>query len=92
MSTVAFSPATAAQPVALSTNVVVAVLTRVAGRWQMIVNRRAAQRLCDLDDHALADIGLTRSDLDSVFARAGLIGDPTVDLARLARHRSVASL
>ena len=42
----------------------VAALTR--GAWQFVVavkHRRELRRLIDLDDHTLADIGLTRSDL-----------------------------
>jgi uncharacterized protein YjiS (DUF1127 family) len=46
-----------------------AALTR--GAWQFVVavkHRRELRRLIDLDDHTLADIGLTRSDLHAALS------------------------
>jgi uncharacterized protein YjiS (DUF1127 family) len=56
-------------------------------------NRRAASSLAGLDDHMLADIGLTRSDLRDAYSEP-LWHDPTDVLAgraaerRLRRRRS----
>jgi uncharacterized protein YjiS (DUF1127 family) len=47
----------------------VAAFTR--GAWQFVVavkHRRELRRLIDLDDHTLADIGLTRSDLHAALS------------------------
>jgi uncharacterized protein YjiS (DUF1127 family) len=38
-----------------------AAVRRVVANWW---KRRSLRRLCDLDDHLLADIGLTREELD----------------------------
>jgi uncharacterized protein YjiS (DUF1127 family) len=59
----------------------VAALTR--GAWQFVVavkHRRELRRLIDLDDHALADIGLTRSDLHAALS-APPWRDPTKGLS-----------
>jgi uncharacterized protein YjiS (DUF1127 family) len=59
-----------------------------------IRNRRAATALAGLDDHMLADIGITRSDLRDAYAEP-LWHDPTDILVgraterRHARQRSV---
>ena len=61
-----------------------------------VKNRHDASRLANLDDHMLADIGLTRSDLRDAYAES-LWRDPTTILARragerrLAKHRSVST-
>jgi uncharacterized protein YjiS (DUF1127 family) len=57
-----------------------------------IKNRRAATVLAGLDDHMLADIGLTRSDLRDAYSEP-LWHDPTDVLVgraseRRTRHRS----
>jgi uncharacterized protein YjiS (DUF1127 family) len=67
-----------------------AVLTRgwrgfVAG----IKHRRALSRLADLDDHMLADIGLTRSDLYVAYCEP-LWRDPTSILERRISDRRTA--
>jgi uncharacterized protein YjiS (DUF1127 family) len=56
-----------------------------------IVNRTKANSLLDLDDHQLADIGLTRSDVRKAL-NLGLREDPTTRLAQLARIASVKAL
>ncbi|MBB3944886.1 uncharacterized protein YjiS (DUF1127 family) [Rhizobium skierniewicense] len=56
-----------------------------------IANRMAANRLLDMDDHQLADIGLTRSDLKTALD-TGLLDDPTTRLARCARMAAAKSL
>jgi uncharacterized protein YjiS (DUF1127 family) len=57
-----------------------------------IKNRRAATALAGLDDHMLADIGITRSDLHDAYSEP-LWHDPTDVLVgraaeRRTRHRS----
>jgi uncharacterized protein YjiS (DUF1127 family) len=59
----------------------VAALTR--GAWQFAVavkHRRELRRLTDLDDHMLADIGLTRSKLHAALS-APPWRDPTKGLS-----------
>ncbi|TGD98208.1 DUF1127 domain-containing protein [Methylobacterium nonmethylotrophicum] len=59
------------------------IVARIVTLW---INRRAAYRLAELDDRALKDIGLTRSDvigaLDLPFRQ-----DPTVPLVHRRRAR-----
>lgn len=57
---------------------------RALGR--SIRNRRVAAGLAGLDDHMLADIGLTRSDLRDAYAEP-LWRDPTDILASRAAER-----
>ena len=49
-------------------------------------NRRAFNRLADMSDYELADIGLTRTDL-----QVGWRLDPTAEFAPLARARTEAA-
>ncbi|WP_244656203.1 MULTISPECIES: DUF1127 domain-containing protein [unclassified Rhizobium] len=56
-----------------------------------ISNRIAANRLNEMDDHQLADIGLTRNDLKNAFD-AGLTSDPTTRLAHCARTAAAKAL
>lgn len=49
-----------------------------------VSNRLAVQRLDEMPDHHLADIGLTRADL-RFSQRLPLDHDPSVELARRAR-------
>ncbi len=60
--------------------------------WRAMRNRRAANRLADLDDFQLKDIGLSRSDIDSILRMSGIADDPSQLLARTARARSVRAL
>jgi uncharacterized protein YjiS (DUF1127 family) len=61
---------------------------KLARLARSIRNRRAATTLAGLDDHMLADIGITRSDLRDAYAEP-LWHDPTdilVDRATERRH------
>lgn len=61
-----FPAATQSRHLALA-NLVVGALARLRQRLE---NHRAARRLAALDDHMLADIGLSRSEIE-----AAVIGD-----------------
>ena len=50
--------------------------------WQ---NRRRLSKLKDLDDHLLADVGLTRDDLDWALHLPFAV-NPVIELQRRARH------
>lgn len=56
-----------------------------------IGNRLQANRLLDMDDHQLADIGLTRGDLKDALD-TGIMDDPTTRLARLAKMAAARAL
>lgn len=56
-----------------------------------IGNRLKANRLMELDDHQLADIGLTRNDVRRAL-NLGLGEDPTTQLAHLARLAAAKAL
>lgn len=62
------------------------VLNRTAGIARAIRNRRAANMLAGLDDHMLADIGITRSDLRDAYSEP-LWHDPTDVLVDRANER-----
>jgi len=67
-----------------------AVLTRCwRGFLLGIKHRREHSRLADLDDHMLADVGLTRSDLYVAYYEP-LWGDPTSILERRISDRRAA--
>ncbi|MGF0537174.1 DUF1127 domain-containing protein [Agrobacterium sp. ES01] len=51
---------------------------------RLIENRSAVMQLSELDDAHLADIGLTRQDLNRVINTAGLLDDPSRMLANAA--------
>jgi uncharacterized protein YjiS (DUF1127 family) len=59
--------------------------TRHLLRW--FTGRHAVNRLCDLSDHELQDIGLTRADL-AIVMRTPIGADPTVRLNAIARERA----
>lgn len=69
----------------------VAAVARVAGGFgamlRAIVNRRQIDRLADLSDHELADIGLRRTDL-IVASRLPFGVDPTARLSIFAHERT----
>jgi uncharacterized protein YjiS (DUF1127 family) len=58
----------------------------LAGMVRAFRNRRVAATLAGLDDHMLADIGLTRSDLRDAYSEP-LWHDPTDLLASRAAER-----
>ncbi len=60
-----------------------------AAAGRAIRNRRVAASLAGLDDHMLADIGLTRSDLRDAYSEP-LWHDPTDVLAARAAERRAA--
>ncbi len=67
-----------------------AALTR--GAWLLVVairGRRELLSLADLNDHMLADIGLTRSDLHDAYSEP-LWRNPTTVLSRRASRRRAA--
>jgi uncharacterized protein YjiS (DUF1127 family) len=66
-----------------------AVAALPMGLWRLVVaikHRRELAHLADFDDHMLADIGLTRTDLRDADAEP-LWRDPTSMLARRAAER-----
>lgn len=60
---------------------------RVAKLARSIINRLAANKLTEMTDQQLADIGLVRSDVMSAL-ETGLLDDPTLYLARAAKMRA----
>ena len=63
------------------------VLAAAAGLWRARQNRRAFDRLGEMTDAELADIGLARADLS--FAAALPFGaDPTRGLSMIAAERA----
>ena len=64
------------------------MMSRFARVGRAIKNRRAATVLAGLDDHMLADIGITRSDLRDAYSEP-LWHDPTdVLVGRAAERRT----
>jgi uncharacterized protein YjiS (DUF1127 family) len=51
--------------------------------WHTMRNRREALQLLELSDHQLADIGLTRDDVNCALS-SSLLSDPTRELARFS--------
>ena len=68
----------------------VAAVTRVTNGlrsfFRAVLNRREVNRLADMSDYQLADIGLKRSDL-LVVMHSPLGTDPTTKLSDVARER-----
>lgn len=60
----------------------------VSGLARAVRNRLAADSIRDLDDRMLDDIGLTRADVENVFATTGTFEDPTPGLTRAVRARA----
>jgi uncharacterized protein YjiS (DUF1127 family) len=63
-------------------------MVRVQSAWRALRNRLAANRVCDLDDRMLDDIGLTRRDVDAALHHSGALDDPSLLLASAARERA----
>jgi uncharacterized protein YjiS (DUF1127 family) len=65
-----------------------AVMVRTISVWRALRNRVASNRLHDLDDRQLDDIGITRSDLVTALERSGVLDDPSLLLSGAARERA----
>lgn len=65
------------------------IVASAAKFWRAFVNRRTANRLDDLDDHQLNDIGLTRLELHMTLRETGFASDPTKRLSSIAYRRSM---
>jgi uncharacterized protein YjiS (DUF1127 family) len=59
-----------------------ALETLLRTAWRRRRNRRVVNDLLEMDDHILADIGVTRGDVAVALSRSG-IGDPSVRLANM---------
>jgi Domain of unknown function (DUF1127). len=73
--------------------------SRVARLWaalasisRTLANRRAANRLTELDDFMLADIGLTRDDIDQILRTSSLFEDPSDRLSTAAEAHAQQAL
>jgi uncharacterized protein YjiS (DUF1127 family) len=62
---------------------ITAFISRAVSHWS---DRRMVHAIAQLDDHLLADIGLTRSDLDWALHQPSS-GRPSAELARVAAER-----
>ncbi len=62
-------------------------LNGMAKLARSIMNRMAVNKLTDMTDQQLTDIGLTRGDVVSAL-EAGFLDDPSMHLARAARTHS----
>jgi uncharacterized protein YjiS (DUF1127 family) len=67
-------------------NIVASVVRRVAHAVSVSRNRKALAALARLDEHMLADMGLTRADIRDAVAQP-LWSDPTAVLAERRRER-----
>ncbi|EJZ20333.1 DUF1127 domain-containing protein [Rhizobium sp. Pop5] len=65
----------------------VAALMPLASIFRVFRNRMEINRLHDLSDTQLRDIGLTRADLTSAFLASTFFEDPSEHLTRSARNR-----
>jgi len=57
--------------------------------WRVMRNRWASNRLHELDDRQLDDIGLSRHDVFAATHASRLFDDPAALLAETARRRAV---
>lgn len=62
--------------------------TSVKSVWRAMRNRHVANRLADLDDYLLDDIGLTRSDIERILRDTGIADDPSQQLTWAALKRT----
>jgi hypothetical protein len=60
------------------------------GAWQIIAARQDLERLVDLDDRMLSDIGLTRSDLHAAQSAPPWQDPTSILLQQRANRRSAA--
>ena len=63
-----------------------ALLSLASEIVRAVRNRRAVQSLAELDEHALADIGLLRSDVHTALSRP-YVADPSKVLNEACRGR-----
>ena len=80
--------APALAPAGLAQTIGTTVLVRIKSVWRVFLNRMAANRLSDLDDNQLDDIGLSRRDVTTALDRSGVLDDPSLLLSRAARERA----
>lgn len=62
-----------------------AMLVRTKAVWRALKNRLASNRLHELDDRELCDIGLTRHDVAAALDHSGVLADPSRLLERAAQ-------
>jgi len=62
--------------------------TALTSVFRVLRNRRDINRLSELDDHQLFDIGLTRLDVDKAMTTSTFFEDPSASVTRLARARA----
>ena len=67
-------------------------ITHANSVWRAMRNRHAANRLVDLDDFQLRDIGLNRADVQLILQSSGFADDPSQHLSRAARNRARRAL
>lgn len=66
------------------------IWTSLVNRMKSRINRNAVARLDGFSDHELADIGLSRRDVETALAGAGFFDDPSRRLAHIVRGRRQA--
>lgn len=86
-----FTPAAGSMHAATRPAVAVRVINTVSNWLRALKHRRAFYRLGDMSDAQLADIGLTRADLN-VVVDLPFGSDPTSHLGAMAEARRVESL
>ncbi|MGE7370881.1 DUF1127 domain-containing protein [Neorhizobium sp. NPDC001467] len=62
------------------------LVLRVAALWRALKNRMALNPLLDLDEQQLADLGLSRQDVEQALLHSGVLDDPYRHLSA-ARQR-----
>ncbi len=67
------------------------LLAALAGAWRRHRNRKAVTRLLELDEHMLADLGVTRGDVAASLHGSDYM-DPSLQLARLRNERRSSEL
>ena len=68
------------------------VLAVMVSIFRVFRNRRQINRLHELDDNQLRDIGLERHDVEQAFASSTFFEDPSAHLTSTARRRSRSAL
>ena len=63
----------------------------LASAWRRYRNRKAVAGLLELDEHMLADLGVTRSDVAASLYGSDYM-DPSLQLARLRNERRSSTL